>query len=105
MSLRWRLFLTFALIVVLCLGLVTISAAVILQSQRDRLAMEKLNTMAIPIATQVRSLIRGQVTVADLQSSLKEQSQDNNVFIILTDSKGNVVTQITPDGSPIRLEA
>jgi two-component system OmpR family sensor kinase len=104
MSLRWRLFLTFTLVVILCLGLVALSATVILQSQRDRLAMERLSTMATPIAVQVRSLIRGQITVADLQADLREQAQNNDVFIIFSDSKGNIVMQITPDSRTQRLE-
>jgi signal transduction histidine kinase len=104
MSLRWRLFLTFTLIVVLCLGLVAVSTTVILRSQRDRLAMEQLSTMATPIAVQLRSLLRGQVTVADMLVELKEQAQDNNVYIILSDSKGDIVTQITPGDITQRLE-
>ncbi|MDD5037968.1 MAG: HAMP domain-containing sensor histidine kinase [Dehalococcoidales bacterium] len=104
MSLRWRLFLTFALVVVLCLGLVAISATVILQSQRDLLAMERLSTMATPIAVQVRSLVNGQITVADLQVNLKEQAQNNDVYIIFSDNKGNILTQITPGSGAQRLE-
>ncbi|MFC1944451.1 sensor histidine kinase [Chloroflexota bacterium] len=104
MSLRWRLFLTFALIVILCLGLVAVSATVIIQSQRDRLATERLSAMAKPIAVQVNSLFRGQITVADLQADLKEQAQYNEVFIIFSDNKGNILMQIIPDSGTQRLE-
>jgi signal transduction histidine kinase len=96
MSLRWRLFLTFALIAVLCLGLVAVSAAVILQSQRDRLAIEQLTTLGTPIAVQVRSLVRASVTAANLQADLKEQAQDNDVYIIFADNAGKIVSQISP---------
>ena len=47
MSLRWRLFLALALIVVICLGMVAIAATAILQSQRDRLATEQLHHPAL----------------------------------------------------------
>ncbi|MBI2849883.1 MAG: HAMP domain-containing histidine kinase [Chloroflexi bacterium] len=104
MSLRWRLFSTFALIVVLCLALVAASVSVILRTQRDRLLMERLTTMAIPIATQVRTLARTQIVATDLQSSLKEQAQNNNVFIIFADNAGNAAMQITPDAKDQRLE-
>lgn len=104
MSLRWRLFLAFTLIIVLCLALVAISATVIWQSQRDRLAMERLATAAVPIAVQVRSLLRGQVTAADLQSNLKEQAQDNNIYILLTDQEGNIVSQIIPELGSQRIQ-
>ena len=70
MSLRMRLFTTFTLIVVLCLGLVALAVTVILQSQRDRLALERLDAMARPISVQVRSLFRGQVSAAELQTTL-----------------------------------
>ncbi len=103
MSLGWRLFLTYALIVVLCLVLLAISATVILRSQRDRLAMEQLSTMATPIAVQVRLLLRGQVTTVDLQADLKEQAQDNDVYILLCDHKGNIITQITPGDDAQRI--
>ncbi len=96
MSLRLRLFATFTLIVVLCLGLVALAVTVILQSQRDRLAMERLDVMARPISVQIRSLLRGQVSATELQSNLEEQAQKNNVYIIFGDGVGNIVRQITP---------
>lgn len=96
MSLRMRLFATFTLIVVLCLGLVALAVTVILQSQRDRLALERLDAMARPISIQVRSLFRGQVSAAELQTTLEEQAQKNNVFIIFGDNEGNIVRQVTP---------
>lgn len=105
MSLRWRLFLTFTLTVILCLGLVAASVTVILQTQRDRLIMERLAAIATPIATQARTLVRTQVLAADLQSTLKEQAQTNNLFIIFVDNSGNAVTQIVPaaDKQPLQL--
>jgi signal transduction histidine kinase len=77
---------------------------VILQSQRDRLAMEQLNTLGTPIAVQVKSLVRTSVTVASLQSDLKEQAQDNNIYILFADSNGNVLSQISPGPESQRLE-
>jgi signal transduction histidine kinase len=101
MSLRWRLFLALTLIVVICLGLMAVATTAILQAQRDRLAMNQLNAMATPIAVQARSLLRGQTTLAELQASLKEQADDNNVYIIFGDAKGNIVSEIIPaDGTP-----
>jgi signal transduction histidine kinase len=91
-----RLFATFTLIVVLCLGLVAMAVTVILQSQRDRLALERLDAMARPISVQVRSLFRGQVSAAELQTTLEEQAQKNNVFIIFGDNEGNIIRQVTP---------
>jgi two-component system OmpR family sensor kinase len=104
MSLRWRLFLTMALIVVICLGMAAVAVTTILRSQRDRLAMEQLAAMATPIAVQVRSLLRGQTTLADLQASLREQAQDNDVYIIMGDENGKIVSQISPGADTSRLQ-
>jgi signal transduction histidine kinase len=95
-SFRTRLFITYALIVFICLGMVAILMTVLLQGYRDRLTMERLDNMARPISVQVRSLIGGQVTARDLWSSLQEQAENNNVFILLGDGNGNIVRQIAP---------
>lgn len=99
MSLRTRLFATYILVVVFCLGIVALVVTVILQAQRDRLAMERLDVMARPISVQVRSLLRGQISLNELWINLEEQAQKNNVFIILGDSEGNIVRQ-APPGQP-----
>jgi len=100
MSLRTRLFATYILIVVLCLGMVALSITVILQSYRDRLAMERLDDMARTVYVQVRSLVRGQVTFSELWANLEEQAQKNNVYIILGDGEGNLVKQVPAGQSP-----
>lgn len=96
MSLRARLFATYFLIVVICLGIVAVSVTVILQDYRDRLAMNSLNDMARPVYVQVRSLIRGEVTFDELWANLEEQADKNNVYILLGDREGNIIRQVTP---------
>jgi signal transduction histidine kinase len=96
MSLRARLFATYFLIVVICLGIVAVSVTVILQGYRDRLAMDSLNAMARPVYVQVRSLIRGEVTFDELWANLEEQADKNNVYILLGDREGNIIRQVTP---------
>jgi two-component system OmpR family sensor kinase len=101
-SFRARLFATYALIVVICLGLVALLVTVLLQGYRDRLTMERLDNMARPIYVQVRSLVLGNVTSRQLWASLEEQAQKNNVYIIMASSDGNIVRQITPGQLPYR---
>ncbi len=96
MSFRTRLFATYVLIVVICLGLVALVVTLLLQGYRDRLTMERLDNMARPISVQVRSLVLGQVSSRELWSKLEEQAQNNNVYIILSNSEGNIVRQISP---------
>ncbi len=100
MSFRTRLFATYALIVVICLGLVAISVTVLLQGYRDRLTMERLDNIARPISVQVRSLVLGQVTASELWSNLEEQARRNNVYIILGSAEGNIIRQISPGQPP-----
>jgi signal transduction histidine kinase len=66
--------------------------------------MEQLNALARPIAVQTKSLVRASVTVSSLQADLKEQAQDNNIYIIFTDNSGNVLSQITPGAESPRLD-
>ena len=62
MSFRTRLFFTYALIIIICLGLIPVSVTLLLQGYRDRLTMERLDNIARSITVQVRSLVQGQVT-------------------------------------------
>ena len=96
MSFRTRLFATYALIVVICLGLVALSVTILLQNYRDQLTMERLDNMTRPIYVQVRSLVLGQVSSKELWSNLEEQAKRNNVYIIIGSKEGNIVRQISP---------
>ena len=100
MSLRTRLFATYTMIVIICLGMVALSVTVLLQGYRDRLAMERLDNIARPIYVQVMSLVRGQVSVGELWTNLEEQAQKNNVYILFGNNEGNIVRQISPGQYP-----
>jgi len=102
MSLRTRLFATYSLVVVLCLGLVALSVTVILQSYRDRLTMDRLDTIARPISIQVTAMIRRQLPVAEILDNLAEQAEKNKVHILLADSEGNILRQLLPGQSGSR---
>lgn len=105
MSLRTRLFTTYILVVVLCLTIVAVVTTVLLQGQRDKMTMQRLDDMARPIYVQVLSLFRGQVSAGVLFDNLREQAQKNKVYIILGDGEGNVIRQIAPSRTqrPIEL--
>jgi len=106
MSFRGRLFATYALVVVICLAIVGIATAAVLQGYKDRLAKDRLDNVARPISVQVRSLATTAVTPERLWVVLDEQAQKNNVFIMLVDSGGQIVRQVTPGPSqaPINVQ-
>lgn len=96
MSFREKLFATYTMVIVICLAMVGIAAAVVLPHYRDRLAMDRLDNMARPISVEVRSLAVVQTPLATLFSNLETQAQKNNVYIMLISNDGQVVRQITP---------
>lgn len=96
MSFRSRLFATYALVVVICLAIVAIATAAVLQGYKDRLAKDRLDNVARPISVEVRSLAATAPTTDRLWVVLDEQAQKNNVFIMLVDSSGQIVRQVTP---------
>ena len=100
MTLRVRLFATYALIVVICLAIVAIATTALLQGYRDRLTMEKLDNIARPISVQIRSLATAQTTSESLWTSLEAQAEKNNVYILLLGSNGSIIRQIPPSTSP-----
>jgi two-component system, OmpR family, sensor kinase len=97
MTLRTRLILSYILIVVICLGITAMSVSVLLQGYRNQLALSRLDDMTRPIAVQIKSLLRGQTTPAELWSNAQEQAQNNQVFILFVDNKGNLIRAIYPD--------
>ena len=96
MSLRMRLVLSFTLVVVMTLILAALALTVVLQSSRDRLSTERLNDIARPIFVQVQALARGEEARGQVLVHLREQAQNNNVYIFLTDAHDKVIIQVPP---------
>ncbi|MBM3166197.1 MAG: cell wall metabolism sensor histidine kinase WalK [Chloroflexi bacterium] len=98
MSLRTRLILSYALIIVLCLSIAAASLLVLFQNYRDKLAMARLTDMALPISVQVRALARGQVSLNEIWERVQEQSDATGIAIFVLDRGGDVVKQASPEG-------
>jgi two-component system, OmpR family, sensor kinase len=96
MTLRTRLILSYVLIVVICLGIAAASVLFLLRGYRDQMALNSLDDMTRPIAVQIKSLLRGQTTLPELWANAQEQSQNNAVFILFVDNKGNLLKAIYP---------
>jgi signal transduction histidine kinase len=99
MSLRTRLFLSYVLIIVLCLGIVAASLVVLLGEQMNRIAIARLADTALPIYVQFRAAARGQVPLDEAWTNLQEVSQETGTYIFLLDSEETVIKQAIPEDS------
>jgi two-component system, OmpR family, sensor kinase len=98
MNLRTRLILSYIAIVVLCLSIAAVSVAVLLQKYRDQASLTRLVDVTRPIYVQIQSLLKGQSTIGDVWSTIQEQAEQNKVFILFVDAKGNLVRTAAPAG-------
>lgn len=96
MSLRLRLVLSHALIVVLCLCIVGVAVLLLLQQYRVSFAVARLDDMTIPIYIQARSLAKGQASLEQVWENLVDQAQETGVFVFLVNEEGNVIRRETP---------
>ena len=99
MSLRTRLILSYTLIIVLCLSIVAAALLVLLQNYRERLAMTRLDDMAVPAYVQVRALARGRLSLNQVWTNLEEQAQETGTYILLLDAQGNTLREASPEES------
>ena len=99
MSLRWRLFLTYGVVVLVTLAVVAFGLAVLLRGYADRVSRERMELTARPIQVQVNLLVRSEVPEAEILEALQQQADNNKVSLLFTSSDGSVVKQIVPEGS------
>ena len=104
MSLRTRLILSFVLIIILCLGISVVSVSVVLQNYREQVILIRLDDMTRPISNQIKSLIKGQTTLAQVWANIQQLSKDNNTYVLLVDDKGNLLRQASPGVSNLTLD-
>jgi len=98
MNLRARLFLSFALIVVISLGIVAVSVSVLLQGYRDQAAMNRMDDMTRPLYVQIREAIRTR-SAAEALGVVQEQANNNSTYVLFVDDNGNLVREVVPSGS------
>jgi two-component system, OmpR family, sensor kinase len=96
MNLRTRLILTFTLVVIICIFIAAAVLAILLQGIKNKTIVSNLESKALPIYIQFRSLVLRQTTLSDVWSNLQEQAQNSNIYIIIIDSNGNIIQQISP---------
>jgi len=98
-SFRTRLVLSFALVVVVCLGVIAVAVSLIIQGYRDRFTLTYLEDTIRPVFIQVRTIVNTGSTLDTLGAGLQEQAADSKLYILLVDARGTVVWQAAPDGS------
>ena len=79
MSLRWRLVLSYAVIIAVCLGIVGVVFAAAARTFSDRIAIEQLKSVSLPIYVEARSLADRGASVRDIWTNLETQAQESNV--------------------------
>jgi signal transduction histidine kinase len=96
MSLRLSLFRTYAIIVLVLLVVIGVSAVFLMRGFVDNQSLAGLDDMTRPIDVQIVALVRGNVTAAELLTSLQEQADKNGAYILLVDGAGDIVRQLVP---------
>jgi two-component system OmpR family sensor kinase len=90
MSLRTRLILTHAFVILLTLIVIAVSLAVILRAYQRDIQLARLGDAVVPIAFQARAMFLNDVPPKEVMTRLQQQAGDVGDVIILTD-KGLVL--------------
>jgi signal transduction histidine kinase len=96
MSLRLSLFRTYAIVVLVFLVVIAVSSVFLMRGFVDNQSLAGLDDMTRPIDVQIVALVRGNVTAAQLLTSLQEQADKNGAYILLVDGAGDIVRQLVP---------
>jgi signal transduction histidine kinase len=96
MSLRLRLFTTYAIVVLVSLVVIALGVTLLMRSYVDKQSLSSLDDMTRPIYVQIVTLIRGNVTPQQLLSNLQEQADKNGAYLLLVDGSGDIVRQLVP---------
>ncbi len=101
MSLRLRLFLSYAAIVVVTFALVALGVLVLLRAYADRLTLERLGEVTRPIYVHVTTLVQSGAPSAQVWASLQQQADSSDVYLVALSSTGSPVQEVTPAGAPV----
>jgi signal transduction histidine kinase len=99
LSLKVRLFATYALVVVVTLTIAALGSGFLLRDYAGNLALKSLEDTARPISVQLLNLVRGEATLLEVVDTLQEQADENGVHILFLDDAGAVIHQVIPDGA------
>jgi signal transduction histidine kinase len=86
-----RLVISFAAIILVCLGLAGATFAYLLQPHQTQQALDRLSALALPVAIQVRILELQGATLPLITSYLDDQAEDMDIRILLVDENNQTV--------------
>ena len=106
MRFRNRLIISYALVILVCLGIIGIVVSVLLQTYRDRVTMIQLDDIGKPIYVQIRNMVQADTSVERIWAGMQEQADKNNVYILLMDKQNNIMRQLSPEseGEPQKID-
>ncbi len=96
MSLKWSMFVSYIAVILVTLVVVALGGTLLARGYVDKLSLARLDDMTRPIYVQIVGLIRGNVTPQQLLSTLQEQADKNNAYVLLLDGDGNIERQLVP---------
>src|SRR5690349_25064625 len=98
-GLRTQLVLAFAAVILLCLSFAGSAFAYLLQPYQTQQALNRLATLAVPLAVQVRILEIQGATTQEIGGFLDDQAQELNVRVLLL--RQNTATVIHDTGASL----
>jgi signal transduction histidine kinase len=99
LSLRLRLFLSYAAIVFITFGLVALGAIILVRAYADRLTLERLGEITSPIYVHVNSLLQEGASTDQIWASMQEQADNSSLYVVAVDDEEYIVKVITPRGA------
>src|SRR5581483_4049157 len=94
-SLRAQLVLSFAAVILLCLVLAGSAFAYMVQPYQSQQALNRLGSLAVPLAVQVRILEVQGAGPADIGAFLEDQADDLSVRLLLVRDQSSVIVYDT----------
>jgi len=96
-SLRARLIVSYTVIILICLALVSLASFFLLSRFQVRLVFSGLNDIAVPTAFRVNGLLQRDMTPLEIAGLLKEQAEKQEIRILLLTPRGQVLADTQSD--------
>ena len=96
-SLRARLIVSYTVIILICLALVSLASFFLVSRFQVRLVISGLNDIAVPTAFRVNGLLQQGMTPLEIANLLKEQAEKQEIRILLLAPNGQVLADTQGD--------
>ncbi len=96
-GLRARLIVSYIVIILICLVLVSLASILLLSRFQAKLVFSGLNDIAVPTAFRVNGLLQRDLTPVEIVELLKEQAEKQEIRILLLTPRGQVLADTQDD--------